>query len=123
MAKEKYRAAVVGGAGMWGRHYLKAFAEHPECEIIGLVDRNRERRHEFAQHYGVTAEYDDIKDLFAREIPDVVSAILPVAHTCDVVIACAEAGVKAVSCENQLTTSSAAATNTVRICLERGTGH
>ena len=121
MAKEKYRAAVVGGAGMWGRHYLKAFAEHPECEIIGLVDRNRERRREFAQHYGVTTEYDDIEDLFAREIPDVVSAILPVAHTCDVVIACAEAGVKAVSCEKPIAAELHRADEAVRICRERGT--
>ena len=44
MPARKYRVAVVGGAGTWGRHYLHAYAEHPDCEIVALVDRTRDRR-------------------------------------------------------------------------------
>ena len=51
--------------------------------------------------------------MLAREVPDVVSAILPVAHTHDVVIACAEAGVKVVSCEKPIDCDLARADETV----------
>ena len=37
MAEKKYRVGVVGGAGTWGRHYLRAFAERGDCEVV-LVD-------------------------------------------------------------------------------------
>ena len=37
-SERKYRVAVAGGAGAWGRRYLRAFANHPDCEIVGLAD-------------------------------------------------------------------------------------
>ncbi len=118
-----YRVAVVGGAGMWGRHYLRAFAENPRCQIIGLVDRAAERRRQFADHYGIGAEYqyDDLKDLLAREIPDAVAAILPVDHTVEAVITCARAGVKAITCEKPIAVELSRADEAVRICRQHGT--
>lgn len=75
----------------------------------------------FAAHYGIETVYGSVEELLAREVPDVVSAILPVAHTHDVVIACAEAGVKVVSCEKPIDYDLARADETVRVCQERGT--
>ncbi len=121
MSEKKYRVAVVGGAGTWGRHYLRAYAEHPDCEVIALVDRARDRRQQFAQHYGVEAVYDTVDELLARDVPDIVSAILPVAYTHDAVIACAEAGVRVVSCEKPIAVELARADEMVRVCRERGT--
>ena len=60
--QRKYRVAVVGGAGAWGRRYLEAYAGHPDCEIAGLVDRARDRRQEFADHYGIDAVFDDVEE-------------------------------------------------------------
>ena len=121
MPARKYRVAVAGGAGTWGRHYLHAYAEHPDCEVIALIDRARERRQKFAEHYGVEAVYDTVDELLAREIPDIVSAILPVEQAHDAVIACAEAGVKVVSCEKPIAAQLARADEMVRVCRERGT--
>ena len=86
-----------------------------------LVERAEERGRIFAAHYGIETVYGSVEELLAREVPDVVSAILPVAHTHDVVIACAEAGVKVVSCEKPIDCDLARADETVRICQERGT--
>ena len=44
--------AGVGGAGTWGRFYLRAFAELPASLMVALVDRARDRREAFAQLYG-----------------------------------------------------------------------
>ena len=121
MAEKKYRIAMVGGAGSWGRHYTRAYAARPDCEVVALVERALDRGREFAEHYGIKAVYENVEELLAREVPDVVSAILPVAHTHDVVIACAEAGVKVVSCEKPIDYELARADETVRVCRERGT--
>jgi predicted dehydrogenase len=121
MTEKKYRVAIVGGAGTWGRFYTQAYAAHAECEIVALVDRAADRREALAAHYNVQATYDTVEDLLSRDIPDIVSAILPVAYTHDTVIACAEAGVKVVSCEKPIDYQLCRADETVRICQEKGT--
>ena len=118
---KKYRVAVVGGAGTWGSRYLHAYANHPVCEIVALVDRAKDRRNAFADRYGVETVFDTLDDLLAREVPDIVSVILPTSHNPDAVIACAEAGVKVVSCEKPIAVELSQADAMVRICHERGT--
>ena len=120
MPTKKYRVAVVGGAGTWGRFYLRAYASHPDCEIVALVDRARDRRGAFAERYGVETVFDTVDELFAKEVPDIVSIILPVGHNPETVIACAEAGVKAVSCEKPIAVELSQADEMVRVCRERG---
>lgn len=120
MAK-KYRVAVVGGAGTWGRYYLRTYASLPQCQIVALVDRARDRRQAFADKYGVRQVFDSVEELLAREVPDIVSAIVPVTQNLPVVRACAEARVRVVSCEKPIAVSLAEADETVRVCRERGT--
>jgi predicted dehydrogenase len=118
---KKYRVAVVGGAGTWGRHYLNAYANHPDCEIVALVDRARDRRQAFAEKCGIKVVYDTVEDLLKHDVPDIVSTILPVSISHDAVITCAEAGVKVVSCEKPMAAELARADEMVRVCRERGT--
>ena len=118
---KKYRVVVVGGAGTWGSRYLHAYVNHPACEIVALVDRAKDRRQAFAERYGVETVFDTLEELLAREVPDIVSAILPTSHNPDAVIACAEAGVKVVSCEKPIAVELSQADAMVRICRERDT--
>ncbi len=121
MPDRKYRVAVVGGAGMWGRHYLRTYAEHPQCEVVGLVDRARERRDDFARRYGVSATFDTVEELLARTVPDIVSAVVPVGQNFPVVSTCAKAGVRVVSCEKPISASLAEADALVDVCRQHGT--
>ncbi len=121
MPSKKYRVAIVGGAGTWGRRYLHAYAHHPHCEIIALVDRAAERRNAFATHYGINTQYDTLDQLLERQVPDVVSAVVPVGVNPTAVIACAEAGVKVVSCEKPIAAQLSQADDMVLICRQRGT--
>ena len=116
----KHRVAVVGGAGDWGRRYTWAYAHHPDADLIAIVDSAAERRHVFAEKYGIPNEYDTIEDLFAHDTPDIVAAPLPVSAAHDVVIACAEAGVKGVSCEKPIAARLSDADEMVDVCRERG---
>ena len=120
-AENKYRVAVVGGVGIWGRHYLRACVQHPRSELIALVDTARQRRQPFADHYGIRRVYDTVDDLFADEVPDIVCASVPVGSNHAVVTACAQAGVKAVSCEKPLAPTLGDADEMVRLCRQRGT--
>jgi predicted dehydrogenase len=117
---DKLRVAVVGGAGDWGRYYTRAFDLHKDCEIIALVDTARERRREFAEHYRIKREYDYVEELLKDEVPDIISAVVPVSVAHDIVIACAEAGVKAVSCEKPIAANLKEADEMVDVCRQRG---
>ena len=121
MAEKKYRVAVVGGAGTWGRHYLRTYAEHPRCQVIALVDRAKDRRQAFADRYGIPQVFDTVEELLERDLPDIVSVILPVAHTYGAVIACARAGVRVVSCEKPIAAELSKADEIVRLCRECNT--
>ena len=118
MKNHKYRVAIVGGAGMWGRHYLRAYAEHPDCQIVALVDQARYRRQAFAVRYGVKVIFDTVLDMLANDLPDIVSIILPVSQNPEAVIACAEAGVKVVSCEKPIAVTLSQADEILKTILK-----
>ena len=120
MAREKLRVAVVGGCGDWGRRYTYAYSLHPQAEPIALVDTARERRARFAAHYRIPRQFDTVQELLAWEVPDVVANILPVSAARDAVIACAEAGVKGISCEKPIAARLADADAMVAACADRG---
>ena len=121
MPAKKYRVAVVGGAGTWGRYYLRAYAQHPDCEVVALVDRARDRRQAFADRYGVEMVCDTVDELLAREVPDIVSAIVPVSQNYPTMAACSEAGVKVASCEKPISAKLAEADAMVSVCRQHGT--
>lgn len=116
----KHRVAVVGGAGDWGRRYTWAYANHPDADLVAIVDTAVERRRVFAQKYGIPNQYDTVDDLLAHDIPDIVAAILPVSAAYDAVIACAEAGVKGVSCEKPIAARLSDADEMVETCRKHG---
>ena len=93
----KLRVAVVGAAGTWGRYYLGAYAAHPEVELVALVD-SAERVARLGERFGVET-YGSVEELLRVAVPDIVSAVVPVSQNFPVVAACAEAGVRVVSCE------------------------
>ena len=117
----KYKVAIVGGAGTWGRYYTRAYAKHPECEIVGLVDRSKDRRDDIAKRYGIKCVFDELGDLLSVDVPDIVSAIVPVSQNYSCVTACASAGVRVVSCEKPISSELQEADEMVRFCRDNGT--
>ena len=116
---QRYTAAVVGGCGTWGRFYLRAYSSHPRMDLVALVDRAADRREAFADHYGIPHVYDDVAELLAAGPPDVVAVSIPVGANPDVVIALAEGGVRAISCEKPIAVELALADEMVRVCHDR----
>ena len=113
--------AVVGGAGVWGQRYMRAYADRADCRIVAMVDNAIDRRMAFAEHYNVESVYDDVEALFADQVPDIVSVVLPVSVSPGVVIKCARAGVRVVSCEKPIAMSLAEADAILDACTACGT--
>ena len=119
--RRRYRVAVVGGSGMWGRWYMHCLASHPDVELIALVDRSGQRAREYATHFGCRL-FEDVAELFASDLglPDIVATALPTVATLPVVLACAAAGVPVVGAEKPLAVALSDADAMVDACAKAG---
>ena len=120
MSTTKHTVAVVGGVGIWGRRYLQAYVERDDCEVVALVDTAQQRREAFAKQWNIPWTCDTTEQLLAHTVPQIVSIVLPVAHSPAAVLACADAGVKVISCEKPIAISLADADRMVKTCQDRG---
>lgn len=69
------RVAVVG-AGFIGADHAAAYADHPDAELVGVVDPDAERAAELAGRFGGTA-FGDLDALLGEARPDAVSVCVP----------------------------------------------
>lgn len=107
------RVAIIGcgrpwktpgatGFGMTNIHMLGYKAAG--ADVVALCDLNLEVAKEFGARHGIPDArlYADVKEMLAKEKPEMVSiSTWPVGH-CPLVIAAAEGGVKAIHCEKPI---------------------
>ena len=114
----RYRVGVIGG-GRKGTQHARAYALNPLTKIVALADTDPENRELFCGRFGVPG-YADYREMLEREEIDIAAPILPVRPNPDVVIGCAEAGVKAILCEKPMAVSLEDADRMVAACGSRG---
>ena len=119
MSDTKYRVAIIG-CGRMGQHYAEAYTTYPDTEIISIADANTERRVVLGARFGVDALYADVEALLRGTVPDIAVVVTPTQYMKDVVIACAEAGVKGISTEKPIAARLQDADAMVDACTERG---
>jgi predicted dehydrogenase len=98
-----------------------AYQTVPGYRLIAAASRGQERLHAFGQRYGVRALYTDYRRMLTAERPDVVSICTRSPEKCDAVLACAEAGVRAVIVEKAFATSMVEADAMLAACEQAGT--
>ncbi len=107
-----YRVGIIGcgrprqteGATGFGMSHAHAagYSESPHAEIVALADISEENALAFQQEWGGDDIYADYHKMLARAGLDIVSICTwPHLHA-DMVVAAAEAGVKAVHCEKPM---------------------
>lgn len=114
-----FRTEGSTGFGMSRDHargYLAA-----GCQLAALADVNRENAEAFQADLGGDAIYTDYHEMLAKESLDVVSVCTWIGLHEEMVIACAEAGVRAVHCEKPIAPTWAAAKRMVEACERSGT--
>ena len=115
----KYRVAIIG-CGRMGQQYAQAYTTYPDTEIVAIADNNPERRKVLGERFGVRALYGDVESLLNEALPDIVAVVTPTKYMKDVVIACAETGVKGISTEKPIAAVLADADEMVDACARHG---
>ena len=113
----KYRVGIIG-CGNHGTRFARSFDLHPLTEIAAGVNPSRETLDLFCRRFGVPG-YHDYRDMLEHERIDIAVPILPVKYNPEVVIGCAQAGIKAILCEKPIAVSLEEADRMVAECRDR----
>ncbi|MFP3897535.1 MAG: Gfo/Idh/MocA family protein [Anaerolineales bacterium] len=107
------------GFGMAHAH-VKGYEASPDAELTALADIKIESAEAFQEEHGGEHIYTDYHEMLEKEDLDIVSICTwPHLHA-EMVIACAEAGVKAVHCEKPMAPTYGEAVEMTRVCEARG---
>jgi predicted dehydrogenase len=125
-----YRVGIIGcgrpwrsegatGFGMSHQH-AEGYKASPDARIVALADISEENARAFQERHGGDTIYSDYREMLARERLDIVSiSTWPQLHA-PMVIACAEAGVKAVHCEKPMALTYGDSRRMVEVCEQKG---
>jgi len=115
-----WKSAGASGFGM-AHYHAQGYAASPDTTITALADINLENARAFQAVHGGERIYTDYHEMLAQEQLDIVSICTWPHHHAPMVIAAAEAGVKAIHCEKPMAPSYAEALRTVAVCEAHGT--
>ena len=101
MDKKKQRVAVIG-CGYLGQKYIDAYQTYPDTEVVAIAEHSPDRRQAVGKRYGVAALYPDVEALLKKVVPDIVAVVTPTKYYKEIVLACVEMGVKAVSTDKPI---------------------
>ena len=101
-----YRVGIIGCGRPWksegasgfgmGHAHARGYAASPEAALVALADLSQENARAFQAEHGGEQIYQDYREMLAREHLDIVSICTwPHLHA-EMVVAAAEAGVKAI---------------------------
>ena len=114
-----WKSQGASGFGMSNFH-ARGYTDSPDTTIVALADISLENARAFQAVHGGDHIYTDYQEMLAQEQLDIVSVCTwPHLHT-QMVIAAAEAGVRAIHCEKPMAPSYAEALRMVDICQKQG---
>jgi len=127
----QFRVGIIGcgrpwksqGASGFGMAHFHAhgYTVSADTTIVALADINLDNARAFQAEHGGERIYADYQEMLAQEQLDIVSICTWPHHHAPMVIATAEAGVKAIHCEKPMAPSYAEALRMVDVCQAHGT--
>ena len=113
-----YRVGLIG-AGRKGTQHALAYMVDNRTEVVAVADTDPENLELFHERTGIAA-YADYREMLEKERIDIAAPILPVSANPDVVITCAESGIRAILCEKPVSTSLSEVDHMISVCNNRG---
>jgi predicted dehydrogenase len=122
----EFRVAMIG-CGMpsseegatghaMAKYHLDGYKNADGAVIVAAADLKQTNLDYYAKQYDIPATYTDYHEMLAKENLDIVSiSTWPALHK-DMVVACAEAGVKAIHCEKPMATTWGDSKKMVEVC-------
>ena len=127
----QFRVGIIGCGRPWkspgavgfgmANFHARGYTDSPDTTIVALSDINLDNARAFQAAHGGEHIYADYQEMLAKEQLDIVSICTWPQHHAPMVIAAAEAGVKAIHCEKPMAPSYAEALRMVDICQANGT--
>lgn len=116
-----WRAEGATGHGMSHKH-AEGYKQAGDCQLVAVCDLVEENARAFADQHGDgnTKVYTDYHAMLQAESLDIVSVCTWPALHAPMVIACAEAGTKAIHCEKPMATTWGEAKRMAQACADHG---
>lgn len=118
-AGKPWRSEGATGFGMAHAH-VRGYQAAGAGTLVAVADIVEANGAAFAEQYGGAAVYTDYKAMLAGENLDIVSVCTWPALHAPMVVAAAEAGVKAIHCEKPMAPTYGEARQMASVCAERG---
>ena len=116
---KRYEVAIIGCGGIAQVH-AQAYHAIDSTRIIAAAEPNPDRRATFGEKYNIVSFYDNYREMLERESLDIVSICTwPPLH-CEMVVAAAESGVKAILCEKPMALNLKEADQMLDACEKSG---
>lgn len=101
-------------------YHAEGYSQSPDAKLVALADINLDNARAFQSEHGGDLLFDDYHTMLAEAELDIVSICTwPHLHA-EMVIAAAEAGVKAIHCEKPMAPTFGEAVRMVEACEKRG---
>jgi predicted dehydrogenase len=100
--------------------HAQGYEAAPDAEIVALCDLDLDAARAFQAAHGGEGLYQDYREMLARESLDIVSICTRTDSHPELVIAAAEAGVKAIHCEKPMANTYGDSVRMARVCEEKG---
>jgi predicted dehydrogenase len=114
-----WRTEGSTGFGMSHAH-AQGYKASPDVQIVALSDINLDNAKAFQERHGGEQIYTDYHEMLANEQLDIVSICTWPALHAPMVVAAAEAGVKAIHCEKPMAPTFGEARQMVEVCEANG---
>ncbi len=101
--------------------HVGAWLSHDNVELVAGCDTDPQRRAQFQAHYPQARLYDDYSQMLARESLDFCSVTAYATERAEMVVACAQAGVRGIWCEKAMATSLAESERMAQVLAHYGT--
>jgi predicted dehydrogenase len=130
MKMDELRIGIIGcgrprtteGATGFGMSHFHAqgYRAAPATRLVALADLNLDNARAFQAEHGAERVYQDYQAMLRHEQLDVVSVCTWPSLHAEMVIAAAEAGVRAIHCEKPMAPTWNEAVRMAQVCAERG---
>lgn len=112
-----YRVAFIGCGGI-SRAHMNGYLACERTNVIAGTDMSPSQSEKWGANFKISSLYTNYEEMLEKEKPDIVSICTYVNSHCELVVKCAQSGVKAILCEKPMALNMDEANRMVEECAK-----